>query len=54
MHNLTFEKLDNLLDARNILMSLKKDTTGAEEAIIFIDIVLEEIFPGWKEHLKDV
>lgn len=53
MHNLTFEQIDKILDTRDILMSLKKDTTGAREAITFIDIVLEDIYPGWSNHIKE-
>lgn len=53
MHNLTFEQIDKILDTRDILISLKKDTTGAREAITFIDIVLEDIYPGWKDQIEE-
>lgn len=53
MHNLTFKQIDNILDTREILVSLKKDTAGAREAITFIDIVLEEIYPGWKDQIEE-
>ena len=53
MYNLTFEQIDKILDTREILVSLKKDTTGAREAITFIDIVLEEIYPGWKDQVEN-
>lgn len=53
MHNLTFEQIDKILDTRDILVSLRKDTTGAHEAITFIDIVLEEMYPGWLDHVEE-
>lgn len=53
MHNLTFEQIDKILDTRNILTYLRKDTIGAREAITFIDIVLENIYPGWLNNIDE-
>lgn len=53
MIELTDKGIQNLIDARAILNEIKKDVTGAREAITFIDIFLNDIYEGWIEHINE-
>ena len=50
---LTDNEAQTLIDARKVLTKLKDTTTGSREAITFLDIVLDDIYEGWIDHLKE-
>lgn len=50
---LTDKEVETLIDARKVLTKLKDTTTGSREAITFLDIVLNDIYEGWIDHIKE-
>lgn len=50
---ITDKEAVTLIDARKVLTKLKDITTGSREAITFLDIVLDDIYEGWIEHLEN-
>lgn len=49
---LTDNEAQTLMEARKVLTKLKDTTTGSREAITFLDIVLNDIYEGWMEHVE--
>lgn len=62
--DLTDKEIQSLIDAREVLNKIAQyNGDGLNDNLIYIDSVctianlddvLERIYPGWKEHLKDV
>lgn len=50
---LTDNEAQTLIDARKVLTKLEGITTGSREAITFLDIVLNDIYEGWMEHIRE-
>lgn len=48
---LTDNEAQTLIEARKVLTKLKDIATGSREAITFLDIVLNDIYEGWIEHI---
>jgi len=49
---LTDKEAETLIEARKVLTKLRDTTTGSREAITFLDIVLNDIYEGWIDHIN--